>query len=76
VFRNCTDVIMSACQGDSRQVEEAFPDFNAITFIKEHDADPRLVQAAHGRLGGMTGIVDVSYRDATAGKLGDLLHLG
>jgi hypothetical protein len=54
---------------------KAFPDYSAITFIKQHDADPRLVEAAFGRLAGMTEIVDVSDQDAAAGKLGSLLHL-
>jgi hypothetical protein len=54
---------------------KVFADFSAITFIKQHDADPRLVEAAYGRLASLTEIVDVSDQDAAAGKLGGLLHL-
>jgi hypothetical protein len=53
-----------------------YPDFSAITFIRQEDADPRLVEAAYGRLKGMTAIVDVSDQDAAAGQLGKILHLG
>ena len=53
-----------------------YPDFSAITFIRQEDADPRLVEAAYGRLKGMTAIVDVSDQDAAAGQLGRILHLG
>lgn len=54
----------------------ALPGFSAITFIKQQDADPRLVEAAYGRLAPMSAIVDVSDQDAAAGKLRQLLHLG
>jgi hypothetical protein len=57
------------------RISKAFDDFTAITFIKQHDADPRLVEAAYGRLAGMAEIVDVSDQDAAAGKLGELLHV-
>jgi hypothetical protein len=53
-----------------------FPDFSAITFIKQQDADARLVEAAYGRLEKMTAIVDVSDQDAAAGQLEGILHLG
>ena len=58
------------------RMSKAFDDFTAITFIKQQDADPRLVEAAYGRLAGMAEIVDVSDQAAAAGKLGELLHVG
>jgi hypothetical protein len=54
---------------------KAFPDFNAITFIKQHQADGRLVDAVHGRLSGLTTIIDVSDQAAAAEQLGELLHV-
>lgn len=51
------------------------PDYAAITFIKQQDADPRLVEAVSGRLAGLAKIVDVSDQDTAAGELGELLHL-
>src|SRR5260370_26981174 len=55
---------------------KAFPDFSAITFIKQHDADPRLVEAPYGRLAAMTEIVDVSDQYPAVSQLWGLLHLG
>ena len=52
-----------------------FPDFTTITFVKQQNADPRLVEAVHGRLSGLARIVDVSNQDAAASQLGQLLHL-
>jgi hypothetical protein len=53
----------------------AFPEFTAITFVKQQNADPRLVDAVHGRLGELARIVDVSNQETAAGQLKQLLHL-
>jgi hypothetical protein len=56
-------------------LSKALPDFNAITFMKQRDADPRLIEAATGRLAPLTAIIDVSDQEAAAERLEDLLHI-
>ena len=56
-------------------LSKALPDFNAITFMKQRDADPRLIEAATGRLAPLAAIIDVSEQDAAAERLGELLQI-